>query len=384
MREKKNFIFYNEAAEGGNEAREKNTVQAFLKTLQDTHNNTTTGLLQESASIDFGIDDAYIDYDYRTEVPAGDAAVPRYLVGVSASGRVRPGSPGDSEPRIDGRIRVFDTTGANRELVAEVYLEAKVGRDELGKGQLDRYANNLEIPEDRNGGRWTALAWADVYSGLRGLMTTSDSAVLSSKDKYLLTELTDWLRYRELVQQEVASYTTTDSSGRKHLSELFVGIDQSDELFLRLNGESWGGGEQRKSGDVRKLREQLWKKVLDKIDEERRETTFGVPSENDSSPTPDLNSLREWALEANDHTESQYDGQDGKWVLDVDTPEERLRLKFRRGDQVWFRDRSSGTRHYCPNLSPEEFAGLFNQIDPSVRRDVFVHGNLDPLWGTHR
>ena len=117
MRDKKSFLFHNE------EGAEKNTVQALMKTLQDTRDVVTADFLELATGVKpsgWGTD---LQFEYRTEVtesePQGEV---RYLVGLSTENQVRAGDPGEKASQIDARIRVYD--GGERQ--ATIFIEAKV------------------------------------------------------------------------------------------------------------------------------------------------------------------------------------------------------------------------------------------------------------------
>lgn len=368
MRDKKSFLFHNE------EGAEKNTVQALLKTLQDTRNAVTVDFLELATGVESAEWGTDLQFEYRTEVteskPKGEA---RYLVGLSTENQVRAGDPGEKGSQVDARIRVYD--GEERQ--ATIFIEAKVGSNPLREAQLRRYVNHFEITETGDEEGWTRIQWADVYTTLRKYISSQNNERNSRSEsvvnEYLLTEFTDWLRYQNQILHRVGE-GTTNTTYPKHLN---VGISDEGEYYIQLSAET---REERNQSGTATISEPVWKRFLDKIDEQIRRETFGVPTDTDPNPDPDLGILRDWLLTEQGYSEDDFKGQGNRWVWVVDRSDYPLKVKLRRGNHLWVRTKPNV--HYCPNLSPDEFTAVFGDVDPTIREDVFIDGELEPLWGT--
>lgn len=368
MRDKKSFLFYNERTP------EKNTVHALLKTLQDTREDVTVDLLEVATGVKSAEWGTNLQFEYRTEVtkskPQGE---PRYLVGLSTNNRVLGSDPSEKDNQIDGRIRVYD--GDERR--ATIFIEAKVGSNPLREGQLRRYVNGFKITETGGEEPWTRIQWADVYTTLREHISFQNNERGPRSEwvvnEYLLTEFTDWLRYTNQIQHLVAEGTTNDT----HLKHLNVGVNDDDEYYIQLFAETHGDGKQSGTATIS---ESVWKRFLGKIDEQIRRKTFGVPTETDPNPDPDIGVLRDWLLTEQGYREQDFEGIGSRWVWEIDRSNYPLKIKFRSGDNLWIRTKPNV--HYCPTLAPDEFKTMFNDIDPEIREAVFINGELAPLWAS--
>ncbi|GGL39874.1 hypothetical protein GCM10009037_24610 [Halarchaeum grantii] len=366
MRPEKTFLFHDD---GGPE---KNTVHALLKTLHDTHPKTTLDFLRAATHddpTDWGTD---LHFGYRSEVTTSDPQdEPRYLVGLSTNNRLLRGEPGDQDSQIDARIQAYE----GEERKATIFIEAKVGSNTLNEGQLRRYAKDFDITEIKDDTSWTQIQWADVYTTLRDHIDSecNDQRLRSewTVNEYLLSELTDWLRSTDQIQRRVGESAINNS----HPKYLNVGVNDDSEYYIQFAAESYG--ESTQSGTAT-ITEPVWKRFLNKIDEDTRRATFGVPTENQPEPTPDLTALRNWLISSQGYQEKDFQDKGRRWAWEIDRENYPLKIKFRRDDHLWVRTKPNV--HYCPNLAPDEFEAVFDDIPLSLREDVFINGNLSPLW----
>jgi hypothetical protein len=371
VRGKKDFIFRVE------DGAEKNTVQALLKTLQDAEPRATTRFLEAvtDAPVDsWGTD---LSFAYRTEVSTSEpAGEPRYLIGISTNGRVVEDEPSNQDSRVDARIRVCDGAG----LQATIFIEAKVGSNDLTDGQLQKYVEDFDITtEPSEDGQWTTAQWATVYRALQR-ETSEASAEIPAQTtvhEYLLTEYSEWLQQTGQVQHQVAEHETQED-GETHYKRLNAGINEADQYYIELYSETHA--ERNKSGAAR-IPQPVWRRWLDGIDQDVLEQTFGVPHNDDPDPDPNLDALREWAIREKGHSAAEFEDTGRRWVWEIEheeEPEFPLKIKFVREDQLWVR--TVPNVRYCPNFTPEEFEGVIGEVDADIRDAVFVDGDLAQLW----
>jgi len=365
MRDKKSFVFHNESG------LERKVIQSLLKTLEDTRDVVTVNLLETATGIDSTEWGTNLRFEYRTEVTESKPqSEPRYLVALSTDDLVLAGEPDEKKSQIDARIRVHD----GNERRATIFIEAKIGSNPLRESQLRRYVNDFEITETSDEEPWKRIQWVDVYTTFQELNSQRDNQNPRSEwavNEYLLTEFSDWLRYTNQIQHRVGNGTISES----HLKHLNVGVNQDDEHYIQLSAETHG--ERNQSGTAT-ITEPVWKRFINKIDEDIRRKTFGIPSDSESNSDPDLDVLRDWLLAEQGFRKQDFEGQGGRWVWEIDRPNYPLKIKFRRGNQLWIRTKPNV--HYCPNLAPEEFNAVFDDVDPAVREEVFINGELEPLW----
>ena len=366
MRDKKSFLFHNDSGA------EKNTVQALLKALQDTQDSVSVDLLETATGVESSEWGTDLQFEFRTEVtesnPQGE---PRYLVGLSTDDKVLAGNPTGRDGRIDARIRISD----GDERTATIFIEAKVGANTLQEGQLRDYVDEFDITETAGEKAWTTVQWADVYTIFRehidSRSVNADSRHKAEVNNYLLTEFSDWLQHKNLIQHRVGDGTQSEN----HIKHLNVGINDEDEYYLQISAETH---EDRNQSGTATITEPVWERFLEEIDEEIRRETFGVPTESEPDPTPDLSVLREWLLSEQGYNEGDFEGTGRRWVWEIEAPDYPLKIKFRSDYNLWVRTKPNV--HYCPVLNPEEFRDAFEGISPENRESVFVDGDLSGIW----
>jgi hypothetical protein len=371
VRQKKDYIFRCEGDQ------EKNTVQALLKTLKESQSEVTREFLSEATHGEIDFDGSEFEFDYRTEVGASEGAgEPRFLIGISNVGRVLPGEPSDRDGRVDARIRAYNSGDSRSEPVATVFVEAKIGANDLHEGQLTRYCSEFNISGRAD--EWKTLKWADMYSILTGHADNVGESATDTIQDYLLTEFTGWLRNTNQIQHPVGRSRIQDEDGETHIKRLSVGVDEADEPFLLLYGETQA--ERNNSRSV-VITQELWDAFVSSIETEVLRETFGVPGQAEQSPEPDLLALQKWLIENEGYTNADFEGG-GTWVRRFKDGDEELKIKLKRGGNLWVRD--SGGGQFCPELASGEFKTVFSDIDPSLREAVFINGDIDALWESSR
>ncbi|MFC7142903.1 hypothetical protein ACFQMA_24140 [Halosimplex aquaticum] len=402
MREKWDPIFtFQHSGQTKAEQLENNTTKGLLKLLQDTNPRVLADFLslfvgdfQMSPSVFDVYEDAEQVPDERTlrTQPAGDpvtfhtqrgidsvdtASEKGYVLGIS-----RMGGTIDNEDKVkdfnipDGIIDVPHRNGSSI-----IVLEVKTGADKLTEDELNRYAHSLDTDDTER----LEIKWRRIYDFCLSLFT---DASLSKLDRYLLAEYARYLEYEQL-EMDISDYNP-DSGHRKLLQLKRLNGDSSvfedGKLGLRIR---WTDENSNKTSNFGWISAEYFSSLLGAIPESIREMTFSGEEVN-------YEPLIEWVYEEYPELEAKeaqhvYVPERGADIFKNLPGESTRHLQFRwtRDDDGEYYHEHPNLRLYrkgasCPDLAPDAFEELFEELDAEVREKMFCGEiNLRAGWRSY-
>ncbi|MFU1782948.1 hypothetical protein ACM16X_16345 [Haloarcula japonica] len=359
---------------------EQNVTKHLMTVLYRVDNSVTDSLLADLLPEDWGVaDQEAAEYEYDIEVePSDDPDYEEaYILGLSNYRTdLEEVEEDDQDSRADGQITAVDQKG-NKSF--SIIIEAKTGSGTLTDEELSRYKKHFGASDV------ATTEWAAVHGKF------DDLQVGDEVHDFLIDQYAGFLMNEEMEGVVAESTHTDQEENLTQVNQILIRYeaDLSDQSYS-LRFLSW----YRDSAEEDFVKNySAWfsakdfERLFDQVDRDTRYQTFVGVENGEGEEVPSLEPLIDWAEDGGYGPEDGQDDFKGSHSWVVAEIEDRNghypELRLDAGESLRFSrltENASANIRKPTHYDGGEFRKLMLELEPNLRKSVFVDYELEPFW----